>query len=94
MRPQVRGRKPVEKNPLAADNAKLQKENQFLRKKLWKAEKIIEVQKKFQKFWEFNKISAIWTTATDERRCLPGQRYRSCGRLSGRGHRACDILPQ
>ena len=46
MRPQVRGRKPVEKNPLAADHAKLQKENQLLRKKLWKAEKIIEVQKK------------------------------------------------
>jgi transposase len=46
MKPKTRGRKPSENNPLAADNAKLQKENQLLRKKLWKAERIIEVQKK------------------------------------------------
>jgi transposase len=46
MKPKTRGRKPAENNPLAADNAKLQKENQLLRKKLWKAERIIEVQKK------------------------------------------------
>lgn len=46
MRPQARGRKPAEINPLAADMDKLQRENRLLRKKLWKAEKIIEVQKK------------------------------------------------
>ena len=46
MKPKTRGRKPAANNPLAADNAKLQKENQLLRKKLWKAERIIEVQKK------------------------------------------------
>jgi len=46
MRPKTRGRKPAEKNPLADDMTKLQKENQLLRKRLWQAEQIIEVQKK------------------------------------------------
>jgi len=46
MTPQKRGRKAVEKNPLAEEVARLQKENQHLRKKLWQAERIIDVQKK------------------------------------------------
>lgn len=44
--PKKRGRKKVEKNPLSREVAKLQKENKRLRKKLKKAETIIEVQKK------------------------------------------------
>jgi len=46
MAPKTRGRKPAEKNPLAGELAKLQKENERLRKQLWRAERIIEVQKK------------------------------------------------
>ena len=46
MAPKTRGRKPAEKNPLAGELAKLQKENERLRKHLWRAERIIEVQKK------------------------------------------------
>jgi transposase len=46
MTPKMRGRKPVEKNPLADELAMLQKQNQILSKKLWKAERTIEVQKK------------------------------------------------
>jgi len=46
MTPQKRGRKATEKNPLSEEVAKLQKENQRLRKKLWQAERIIDVQKK------------------------------------------------
>lgn len=46
MAPKTRGRKPIEKNPLADELAGLQKQNQILRKKLWQAERTIEVQKK------------------------------------------------
>ena len=46
MAPKSRGRKPADKNPLAGELAKLQKENERLRKQLWRAERIIEVQKK------------------------------------------------
>ena len=46
MSPKKRGRKKIEKNPLARENATLQKENERLRRKLKKAETIIEVQKK------------------------------------------------
>jgi transposase-like protein len=46
MAPKTRGRKPLEKNPLADELAALQKQNQILSKKLWQAERIIEVQKK------------------------------------------------
>jgi transposase-like protein len=46
MDPRKRGRKPIETNPLSAQVAKLQKENERLRKELWKKERIIEVQKK------------------------------------------------
>lgn len=46
MTPKTRGRKPAEKNPLAGELAKLQNENERLRKQLWRAERIIEVQKK------------------------------------------------
>jgi len=45
MTPKKRGRKKV-KNPVANEVAKLQRENEKLRKKLWQAEQIIEVQKK------------------------------------------------
>ena len=46
MSPKKRGRKRIEKNPLAKENATLQKENERLRLKLKKAETIIEFQKK------------------------------------------------
>lgn len=46
MTPKTRGREPIEKNPLADELAGLQKQNQILRKKLWQAERTIEVQKK------------------------------------------------
>jgi hypothetical protein len=44
--PKKRGRKKIEKNPLAQEVATLQKETERLRRKLKKAETIIEVQKK------------------------------------------------
>ena len=44
--PQKRGRKKIEKNPLAPEVARLQRENERLKKKLKQAETIIEVQKK------------------------------------------------
>jgi transposase len=46
MSPKKRGRKRIEKNPLAKENATLQKENERLTLKLKKAETIIEFQKK------------------------------------------------
>jgi transposase-like protein len=44
--PKKRGRKPLAKNPLAQEVARLQRENEQLKKKLKKAEIIIDVQKK------------------------------------------------
>jgi transposase-like protein len=44
--PKKRGRKPLAKNPLAQEVARLQRENERLKKKLKKAEIIIDVQKK------------------------------------------------
>lgn len=41
-----RGRKPTEDHGLTKEIALLQKENKQLKKKLWQAEQIIEVQKK------------------------------------------------
>jgi transposase-like protein len=49
MSPKKRGRKRIEKNPLAKENATLQKENERLRLKLKKAETIIEFQKKYRR---------------------------------------------
>ena len=46
MSPRKRGRKPKEKNPLAAEVARLQKEKQKLEHQLKRAELIIEAQKK------------------------------------------------
>ena len=46
LKPKARGRKPTPKNPLASENARLQKENQRLQGRLKKAEIIIDVQKK------------------------------------------------
>ena len=46
MIPKKRGRKKVEKNPLAREVAWLQRDNERLKKKLKQAETIIEVQKK------------------------------------------------
>ncbi len=46
MSPKKRGRKKTDKNPLIRENAKLQRENERLRKKLKKAEIIIDFQKK------------------------------------------------
>ena len=45
MSPKKRGRKKIERNPLAKENAILQRENERLRLKLKKAETIIEFQK-------------------------------------------------
>ncbi len=47
--PQKRGRKKKERNPLAAEVAKLQREKQKLQHKLRQAELIIEAQKKISK---------------------------------------------
>ena len=44
--PKKRGRKRIEKNPLAHEVARLQRDNERLKKKLKQAETIIEVQKK------------------------------------------------
>ena len=44
--PKTRGRRPVQKNPLASENARLQTENKRLKFRLKKAEIIIDVQKK------------------------------------------------
>lgn len=46
LQPKKRGRKEIEKNPLAPRVAQLEKENRKLKEKLHKAETIIEVQKK------------------------------------------------
>jgi transposase len=45
LRPKQRGR-PVRRDPVAAENEELRKENQQLKERLRKAELIIEVQKK------------------------------------------------
>jgi transposase-like protein len=52
MSPKKRGRKRIEKNPLAEQVARLQKENQRLKNKLKQAEKIIDVQKKISEILE------------------------------------------
>ncbi len=52
MSPKKRGRKRIEKNPLAEQVARLQKENQRLKKKLKQAETIIDVQKKISELLE------------------------------------------
>jgi len=46
LKPKRRGRKAKSKNPLAEDNAKLQRENRRLKEQLRQAELIIDVQKK------------------------------------------------
>lgn len=44
--PAPRGPKPVETNPLTADNAQLMRENKRLKQRLDRAETVIEIQKK------------------------------------------------
>jgi len=46
LKPKIRGRKSLPKNPLADENARLQKETRRLKERLRKAEIIIDVQKK------------------------------------------------
>ena len=46
LEPRKRGKKPVPRNPLAAENEKLRRETQRLQKRLRQAETIIDVQKK------------------------------------------------
>ena len=46
LKPKRRGRKAKSKNPLAEDNAKLQRENRRLKEQLRQAELVIDVQKK------------------------------------------------
>ena len=46
LKPKTRGRKPAQKNPLAAENARQQREIKRLELRLKKAEIIIDVQKK------------------------------------------------
>jgi len=57
MLPKKRGRKRLEKNPLAEQVARLQKENQRLKKKLKQAETIIDVQKKVSQLLEIPQSS-------------------------------------
>jgi transposase len=49
-----RGRKPQERNLLAEENARLQKENQHLRERLTQAQTIIDVQKKLSQLLGMN----------------------------------------
>ena len=49
--PKKRGRKAAEPNPLAKQDADLERENEQLQKRLSQAEAIIEVQKKSQRSW-------------------------------------------
>lgn len=51
--PKTRGRRPVQKNPLASENARLQTENKRLKFRLKKAEVIIDVQKKVSEMLDF-----------------------------------------
>jgi transposase len=46
LEPRKRGKKPVPRNPLTAENERLRRENQRLQKRLRQAETIIDVQKK------------------------------------------------
>ena len=46
LEPRRRGKKPVPRNPLTAENERLRRENQRLQKRLRQAETIIDVQKK------------------------------------------------
>ena len=46
MEPRKRGKKPVPRNPPAAENERLRRETQRLEKRLRQAETIIDVQKK------------------------------------------------
>jgi transposase len=57
MSPKKRGRKRLEKNLLAEQVARLQKENQRLKKKLKQAETIIDVQKKVSELLEIPQSS-------------------------------------
>jgi transposase-like protein len=50
----ARGRKPIEKNPLAEEIARLQKENQQLQTHLFQAQTIIDVQKKLSQLLGLN----------------------------------------
>ena len=55
MSPKKRGRKKLAKNPLAQEVARLQRENERLKKKLKKAEIIIDVQRKISQVLEISK---------------------------------------
>ena len=57
MSPKKRGRKKQEINPLSQEAARLQKENERLKRKLKQAETIIEVQKKYPRSWGFLRIT-------------------------------------
>jgi len=61
LEPARRGRKAVERNPLRPELHRLRKENEGLRKRLKRAELIIEIQKKSLKSWE-------WICPKDPRR--------------------------
>ena len=56
---QKRGRKPIPKNPLSKENIQLKRENDRLKIELKKARIIIDVQKKYQTFWESNSPRSI-----------------------------------
>ena len=65
---QKRGRKPKKNVPEKKRIDELERENAKLRDQLKRAETIIDVQKKFQKPWEFLKIRTTKTTNPDESR--------------------------
>ena len=49
--PKKRGRKESDRNPLIAENEKLRRENARITKRLRQAEIIIDVQKKYHRYW-------------------------------------------
>jgi len=107
--PQEAGKERIEKNPLAKENATLQKENERLRLKLKKAETIIEFQKKYRRCWGSPRIRT--KRSTHERcHCLSqdvGKKpacealgmpratfYRHAGRAEAQGNGdACRPIP-
>jgi len=54
--PQKRGRKESVRHPLSVEMTTLRQENDWLMKRLKRAEMIIDVQKKYQRYWGFIRL--------------------------------------